>query len=441
MNRLRDWLSCLNRNVFAVLLCNTIEQYDFIVYGLLNAIISEVFFAQEAFFVQGDGTYVSSLLGYLVFASAFVARPLGAALFGYLGDRKGRKVALNMSAALLVGAVLCMSLLPTPAVWGIFSPLALTLLRVVQGLGYGAEVGGVVLMAESVERRSVQVVWVFRIAFSIVGLLLGTFVVKICETFLTGQQMHEWGWRVPLLVAAAMGLSLPYLRSLIHESGEYVAYKTSGHRENVFKSLIQNIGAVALVIVMASFSAGTYYIPTVYLDLGRKTDYLEYAFSLFLMLVCACLNLRISDFEKRRRHFLVSLLLITVSLYPAFYFIEQGYAAARVSLYLISGVYLGWYGSFIALIFPVGARQTCFSVAYSGGYLMGALFPAICLWFSRVTGLGAGITPAFVLTLCSVLITVVVAFCVTTTEDGRYKLSLFRVRGKALSNPDCVPGG
>ncbi|MGN7661868.1 MAG: MFS transporter [Anaplasma sp.] len=437
MYRLWKRLFGLNGVAFAVLFCNAIEHYDFIIYGILNSTISKVFFAQDAFFVQGDGTYVSSLLGFLVFASAFAARPFGAVLFGYLGDRKGRKIALNISATLLVGSVLCMSLLPTPVTWGVFSPLVLTLLRVVQGLGYGAEVGGVVLMVESVERKSVRVVWVLRITFCVVGLLLGTFVVKVCETFLTGQQMHEWGWRIPFVVAVAIGLPLPYLRSLIHESCEYMAYKSLGYRENIAKSLIQNIGSVALVLVMASLSAGFFYLATVYMDLGRRASYPEYVFSMFVMLVFACSNLYISDFAKRRRYFLASLLLIIVSLYPVVYFIEQEYAIARILFSALSGIYLGWYGSFIALIFPVGARQTCFSVAYSGGYLIGALSPAICLWFSHVTGFSAGTAPAFFLTLCAVIVAMAVAFFVTTTEDGCYKLSSFWVRDETAGKPGC----
>ncbi|MCU7611432.1 MFS transporter [Anaplasma capra] len=418
----RIWrrISGLNEIVLAVLLCNAVEHYDFIIFGILSSTINKVFFAQGVLpSSQGShAAYLSELIGFLVFASAFVARPLGAAVFGYLGDRKGRKIVLNISASMLIGSVLCMAVLPTPLTWGIFSPLVLTILRVVQGLAYGAEIGGVVLMAESADSSKVRVIWVCRIAFCNLGLFLGTFVVRVCETLFTELQMYEWGWRIPFLVAVVIGLPLPYLRSKIRESRDYVEYKSTGSRTNIFESLVENIGAVLLVFVMAATSSGFFYLATIYIDLSHRLSYPEYVVSLLLASLASCLSLFASDASKRRGYFLVMMACIIVSLYPVVYFIYKGSVIACTAFFIMCGAYVGWYGSFIALIFPVGCRQTCFSLPYGAGYLAGALSPAICLWFSHATGLSTA--PAFYLIFFATIVSLMVAFCLRV-ENGVYR--------------------
>ncbi|MFV9924111.1 MAG: MFS transporter [Anaplasma ovis] len=422
MYKLWKKISGLNEVVFAVLLCTAIENYDFTVYGILSSVIAQVFFSQGGLPPdQGDhATYLSTLVGFLVFASAFVARPLGATMFGYLGDKKGRRLALNISAGMLVGSIFFMSVLPTPAVWS-FAPIALALLRVVQGCAYGAEIGGVVLMAESVSRDQVKVVWVVRIILSNIGILVGTLVLRVCESALTEVQMYAWGWRIPLLVAVAVSCFLPYLRSRIHESPDYLAYKSTGRKENILKSLYKNAGGVLLVFVMGALSSGFFYLSIVYMDLGHRSGILEYAISLSLLMLASYVSLLISDAKKRRSCFLAILAVIIVAMYPVVHFIYEGSMVARMAFFVMFGSYWGWYGPFVVLMFPVGARQTCFSAPYSAGYLLGGFSPAICLWLSRATGLDT--IPAFYLLSFAVIVFVMVALFLRV-EDGAYKFIL-----------------
>lgn len=410
----------LNEVAFSTLLCNAIEHYDFIVYGILSSTISRVFFAQGIFFASEESSYISSLLSFFVFASAFAARPVGAILFGYLGDRKGRKIALDTSTFLLVGSVLGMAMLPTPAVWGIFSVFALLLLRVMQGLAYGAEMGGVVLVSESVEKEQVRVVWVARIIFMATGMIFGIFVVKTCGAVLSHDQMDEWGWRIPFFVAFLVSLAVPKLRKFIRESIEFTEYKVSGRKENISKSVMKNILGILLIASMSGLSAGFFYISVVYMDISNKAKLFEYEFATMLLAIVASSNLLIKDFRNRRLFFVISLLFLAIAVFPVTHFIGEGYAIARISWSLMSGLYIGWYGSFITLLFPVGARQTCFSIGYNMGYLIGGVAPALCLWFAHTTGMD--IMPQLYIAGFATFIALVFTFCVRV-EDGRYKLS------------------
>ncbi|RCL20224.1 MFS transporter [Anaplasma marginale] len=422
MYKLWKRITGLNEVVLAVLLCTAIENYDFTVYGMLSSVIAQVFFSEGAFlFDQGEGsTYLSTLMGFLVFASAFVARPLGATMFGYLGDRKGRRLALNISAGMLVGSVFFMSVLPTPTTWSL-SPIVLIVLRIIQGLSYGAEIGGVVLMAESVGRDQVKVVWVIRIILCSVGILVGTFVLRVCEATLTKVQMHEWGWRIPFFIAAAASCFLPYLRSRIHESPDYLEYKSTGRKENILKSLLQNAGGVLLVFAMGALSSGFFYLSLVCMDMGHRSGILEYVISLLLLMLASYASLLVSDANKRKSCLLAVLAIIVVAMYPVVHFIYEGSMIARMAFFVMFGSYWGWYGPFVVLMFPVGARQTCFSAPYSAGYLLGGFSPAICLWLSHATGLDG--VPAFYLISFAVTVFVMVALFLRV-EDGSYKFVL-----------------
>lgn len=410
----------MNEVAFSTLLCNAIENYDFIVYGILSGTITKVFLTQGAFFASGENGYVSSLLGFLVFAAAFAARPVGAVLFGYLGDKRGRKVALEASTLLLVGSVLGMAVLPTPAVWGVFSVLMLLLLRVMQGLAYGAEVGGVILISESVDRDHVRVAWVARIVFLCVGTIFGVLVVKTCSALLSDEQMADWGWRIPFFVAFLVSLRVPKLRRLIRESEEFTEYQATGSRENIPKSLMRNILGILLISSMSGLSAGFFYISVVYMEISNKAGFFEYELATALLAVTASSNLLIKDFQHRRWLFILSLLFIAVIVFPITHYIGEGYAVARIAWCVISGLYLGWYGSFITLLFPVGARQTCFSIGYNTGYLIGGVAPALCLWFAHTTGMD--IMPQLYIAGFATFIALVFAFAVSV-ENGRYKLS------------------
>ncbi|MFH8572528.1 MFS transporter [Streptomyces sp. NPDC017993] len=193
---------------------NFIEWYEFGVYGYFATVIAANFFTPEG------GSDVEALIKtYASFALAFFFRPVGAALFGRLGDRIGRRPTLVLVILLMTGATTLIGLLPTYATLGAAAPWLLTLLRVVQGLSAGGEFGGAVsIMTEFAPpgKRGLYGAWQsFTVAL---GLLGGAGVAALLTLLLTQADLDSWGWRLPFLLTLPMGLAALWLRLRIEET-------------------------------------------------------------------------------------------------------------------------------------------------------------------------------------------------------------------------------
>ncbi|MFD5008723.1 MFS transporter [Streptomyces chartreusis] len=193
---------------------NFIEWYEFGVYGYFATIIAARFFTPEG------GSEVEALVRtYASFALAFFFRPVGAALFGRLGDRIGRRPVLILVITLMTVATTLIGALPTYATAGALAPWLLTFLRVLQGLSAGGEFGGAVsVMTEFAPpgRRGLYGSWQsFTVAL---GLLGGAGVAALLATALTEEQLGDWGWRLPFLLTLPLGLGALWLRLRLDET-------------------------------------------------------------------------------------------------------------------------------------------------------------------------------------------------------------------------------
>ncbi|MEV8427474.1 MFS transporter [Streptomyces sp. HUAS 31] len=193
---------------------NFIEWYEFGVYGYFATIIAARFFTPEG------GSEVEALVRtYASFALAFFFRPVGAALFGRLGDRIGRRPVLILVITLMTVATTLIGALPTYATVGALAPWLLTFLRVLQGLSAGGEFGGAVsVMTEFAPpgRRGLYGSWQsFTVAL---GLLGGAGVAALLATALTEEQLGDWGWRLPFLLTLPLGLGALWLRLRLDET-------------------------------------------------------------------------------------------------------------------------------------------------------------------------------------------------------------------------------
>ncbi|MFJ3981532.1 MFS transporter [Streptomyces fungicidicus] len=201
---------------------NFIEWYEFGVYGYFATIIAANFFTPDG------GSDVEALVKtYASFALAFFFRPVGAAVFGRLGDRMGRRPTLIVVILLMTGATTLIGLLPTYATLGAAAPWLLTLLRVVQGLSAGGEFGGAVsIMTEFAPpgRRGLYGAWQsFTVAL---GLLAGAGMAALLATVLTGPELDDWGWRLPFLLTLPLGLAALWLRLKLEETPSFRRTRT-----------------------------------------------------------------------------------------------------------------------------------------------------------------------------------------------------------------------
>ncbi|MCX4815209.1 MFS transporter [Streptomyces sp. NBC_01239] len=199
----------------ASLLGTFIEFYDFTCYGFL------IVYMAPLFFPTGDpSTGVLTSLG--VYGVGYLARPLGALFFGRLGDRRGRRFALLVTVTGMGTATTVMGVLPTFGTVGIAAPILLVVVRMVQGFCAGGEIGGAAtLMSESDGGRRRGRFQALIPLGSSLGVAVAPAVVGLLVTVLGKREMADWGWRVPLLLSAAMTLAVVLYRARVDDSPEF----------------------------------------------------------------------------------------------------------------------------------------------------------------------------------------------------------------------------
>jgi metabolite-proton symporter len=191
---------------------SALEWYDFFIYGTASALVFG-----ELFFPKYDTT-VATLAAFATFAVGFLARPFGGLFFGHFGDRMGRKPMLVATLLLVGGGTFLIGLLPTYATIGIWAPILLLLLRLVQGFGAGAEYGGAVIMAVEFAPPGKRG---FYGSFAPLGVTAGNLLaagVFYLVTMMSKEQLLTWGWRIPFLVSLLLlGLGV-YVRARVSET-------------------------------------------------------------------------------------------------------------------------------------------------------------------------------------------------------------------------------
>src|SRR5947199_10771901 len=217
----------IQRLAFASAIGSVIEWYDFFLYGVVAGLVFN-----KLFFPNQD-PFIGILLAYATFAVGFIARPVGGILFGHFGDRLGRKGMLVLTLLIMGIATFLIGLLPTYETAGLWAPILLLVLRILQGLGIGGEWGGAVLMAIEYapkERRGFYGSWP-QIGVP-AGLFLATIVVALLS-MVSDQAFLAWGWRVAFLLSALLvGVGL-YIRLKILETPMFVRLKQTQEQAKV----------------------------------------------------------------------------------------------------------------------------------------------------------------------------------------------------------------
>lgn len=358
---------------------NFIEWYEFAVYGFLATVIAKNFFQ-----LAGDTGLTSLILTYASFAIAFFFRPLGAVLFGRIGDRLGRKPTLIIVLVLMTLATAAIGMVPVYASIGIAAPLIITGLRILQGLFAGGEYGGAVsLMTEFAPRgkRGLYGAWQsFTVAL---GLLSGAGVVALLSAILTPEALHEWGWRIPFFLALPMGVVALWLRVSMEETPSFVQQQEKppaqrANRAATLRAIFMGIGRV-----MVWSAAGYTYLvimPT-YLQSALHTGFNQALLIAVISNVGFALTIIpagiASDRYGRRTVMVTATLLLLILALPLLKILqaESSTLAVKAVVVLIAGGLVGVLAgpgpAMLSEMFPTRVRYTGLGVAYS---LSNALF-------------------------------------------------------------------
>ncbi|QNQ18745.1 MHS family MFS transporter [Kosakonia sp. SMBL-WEM22] len=358
---------------------NFIEWYEFAVYGFLATVIAKNFFQ-----LAGDSGLTSLILTYASFAIAFFFRPLGAVLFGRIGDRLGRKPTLIIVLVLMTLATAAIGMVPVYASIGVAAPLIITGLRILQGLFAGGEYGGAVsLMTEFAPRgkRGLYGAWQsFTVAL---GLLCGAGVVALLSAILTPEALHEWGWRIPFFLALPMGVVALWLRVSMEETPSFVQQQEKppiqqANRTATLKAIFMGIGRV-----MVWSAAGYTYLvimPT-YLQSALHTGFNQALLIAVISNVGFALTIIpagiASDRYGRRTVMVTATILLLILALPLLKILqaESGTLAIKAGVVLIAGGLVGVLAgpgpAMLSEMFPTRVRYTGLGVAYS---LSNALF-------------------------------------------------------------------
>lgn len=212
----------MNRVLLASLVGSSIEWFDYFLYGTVAALVFN-----QVFFVTEDPS-VGLILAYASFALAFFIRPFGGIIFSHIGDRIGRKKTLVLTLSLMGVATFGMGLLPTYQAIGIWAPILLITLRLIQGLGIGGEWGGALLLAVEYAPKEKRGLYgsVPQMGITI-GMLLGTIALSIM-TLLPEDSFMTWGWRVPFILSALLVVFGLWIRKELTKHRHLRQYRKKG---------------------------------------------------------------------------------------------------------------------------------------------------------------------------------------------------------------------
>lgn len=379
-----------------------VEWFDFGLYGTLATVIAAHFF-------QEGNPQAALLSSFAVFGAGFVMRPLGGLFFGSMGDRLGRKNTLALVILITSGATVVMGLLPTFDTIGIWAPVLLVLVRLVQGFAAGGESSGATtLLAEYAPSNRRGFVASFVDVFGFAAFVVSAGLVLLFTATLGSDALNDWGWRVMFLLALPLGLAGLYLRQKLEDTPEFQAIQKKGEiaasplRTSVsrwWKALLFCVGFVVLKAVghwilqtfMPSYLQNT-------LGYEQQTSYAVTVIGLVAITVLVPVFGLLSDKIGRRPVMLIGAGGFIVLTYPTLMLMGSGTFLAAAAALILLGIFLAAYdgamSAAMAELFPTNIRYGSMAIAYN---LSVALFGGITPWFSQslIEWTGNTFAPAF----------------------------------------------
>ncbi len=381
------------KTFFAGMIGNVLEWYDFVVYGFLAAIIGKLFFP------SGNAT-VELLKSFAVFAVGFLMRPVGAILFGYIGDKFGRKKALTISIIMMALSTTAIGLLPTYETIGILAPVLLVILKLVQGLSVGGEyTTSVSFLVEHAPQDKRGLYGSVGILGAVAGILLGSASGAFITKVLTEQQLYSWGWRVLFFTGVLLGIIGYYVRKHIDETPKFLELEYEEIKSPLKRLFTEGRKELLKTFALSTFQAVGFYTIFVYIA-SHLSVFVKFPKSVALtintvsMIILALLIPVfgwLSDKIGRKPIILFSTFASFLLSYPLFKFISSGSfenaLIGQVVFALITAGFMAVLPTTLVEIFPTPIRNSGYSIGYNLPFaIFGGTSPLIATYLIKLTG-------------------------------------------------------
>jgi metabolite-proton symporter len=381
--------------LFASMVGTTVEFFDFYIYATAAVLVFP-----RLFFPASDPAS-STLASLATFGIAFLARPIGSALFGHFGDRIGRKRTLVLALSTMGLSTFAIGALPAYAAIGVTAPLLLALCRFGQGIGLGGEWGGAVLLAvENAPPNKRALYGMFPQLGAPIGFLLSGATFLLLSRWLTDQQFFSFGWRLPFLASAVLVLLGLYVRLKITETPVFQASLQRAEQVGfpMMTVLRRHTRALVAGILVCLATFVLFYLMTVF-ALSWGTTALHYSRGTFLLIqlfgilfFAATIPISALLAERGRRPVMmgvtIAIALFGLVLAPLFMAGITGVVVMMAVGLALMGMTYGPLGTIVSELFPTAVRYTGSSVAFSMAGILGAsVAPYIATWLAKTYGL------------------------------------------------------
>jgi MFS transporter, MHS family, proline/betaine transporter len=393
----------LRRAIAASAMGNATEWFDYGIYSYGLTYVSAALFP--------GSTAQATLFALATFAVSFLVRPLGGLFWGPVGDRVGRKHVLSLTIILMSVATLCVGLLPSFERIGWWAPALLVVLRMIQGFSTGGEYGGAAtFMAEYSPDHKRGLCGSFLEFGTLAGFSLGAFLMLGCSVVLGGDTMHAWGWRLPFLVAAPLGLIGLYLRIRLEDTPVFREVAEAAHHDEQtgvpLKQLLEQFWKPMLLLggLVIALNVVNYvllaYMPTfmkTQLHMSDNMSLLVPLIGMLSMMVLLPFSGALSDHIGRKNVWWISLVGLFVAAVPMFTLMTHGVSGALIGFAVLGLLYVPQLASISAMfpaMFPTQARYAGVAIAYNvSTSLFGGTAPMANDWIIAHTG--STLVPAY----------------------------------------------
>ena len=389
----------LRRAATASFMGNFVEWFDYAAYGYLATVIALTFFPQT-------DTTTGLLATFAVFALSFIVRPIGGLVWGHFGDKYGRRSALSWSILIMTVSTFCIGIVPGYNHIGFWAPALLLLIRLVQGFSASGEYAGAsAFLAEYAPDGKRGFYTSIVPASTAAGLLFGAVFVAAMHAWMSVENLHDWGWRLPFLLAAPFGLVGRYIRIHLQDSPKFLEMEKrleakecathapirellTVHRRSVMIGIgVTCLNAVAFYLLLS-------YMPT-YLStemgMSNRDSFIASTVSLATYIGLIFLMGKLSDRYGRKTMLVAASVLFLVLTLPLFGMLGNPSLLVILMIQIAFGAILamndGTLPCFLAEIFPTRVRFSGFAFSFNvANALFGGTAPFIATWLIHATG-------------------------------------------------------